>query len=80
MIPPAVVTSWSLTHSWPTPAQVEQDLLLSRAICEIAADPYLGDELVFRGGTAFHKLHMAPPIVTARTWTTCGQVAAASAT
>ncbi|SEF15565.1 nucleotidyl transferase AbiEii/AbiGii toxin family protein [Jiangella alba] len=58
MIPPTVVTSWSLTHSWPTPAQVEQDLLLSRAICEIAADPYLGDELVFRGGTAFHKLHM----------------------
>lgn len=58
MIPLDVITSWSTTHPWPTPAQVEQDLLLSRAICAIATDPYLGAELVFRGGTALHKLHI----------------------
>nr|WP_246400800.1 nucleotidyl transferase AbiEii/AbiGii toxin family protein [Jiangella mangrovi] len=32
--------------------------MLSRAICAIATDTYLGEELVFRGGTAFHKLHV----------------------
>ncbi|WP_454858890.1 nucleotidyl transferase AbiEii/AbiGii toxin family protein [Promicromonospora soli] len=38
---------------------MEQDLLLSRAMCAIAAHEYLGEELVFRGGTALHKLHLA---------------------
>lgn len=58
MIPDVAVTAWSVAHPWPTPAQVEQDLLLSRAICAIAGHPYLGNELVFRGGTALHKLHL----------------------
>ncbi len=58
MVPSGVVTAWSTDHPWPTNRQVEQDLLLSRAICAIADDPYLGGELVFRGGTAFHKLHL----------------------
>jgi predicted nucleotidyltransferase component of viral defense system len=43
-----------------TLVQIEQDLLLSRLICEIANDPYLGAELVFRGGTCFHKLRISP--------------------
>lgn len=58
MIPLPAITAWSTTHPWPTPDQVEQDLLLARAICAIATDPYLGDELTFRGGTALHKLHL----------------------
>lgn len=58
MVPAGLVTAWAVTHPWPTSVQVEQDLLLSRAICAIAADPYLGTELVFRGGTALHKLHV----------------------
>jgi predicted nucleotidyltransferase component of viral defense system len=52
------IAAWGLTHPWRTSEQVEQDLLLSRAICEIAHHPYLGEELVFRGGTALHKLHL----------------------
>lgn len=59
MIPAAAITHWSTGAPWPTRTQVEQDLLLSRLICEIA-DPYLGEELVFRGGTCFHKLHIHP--------------------
>lgn len=59
MIPYDAITAWGVDHPWPTREQVEQDLLLSRAICAIADDPYLGTELVFRGGTAFHKLHLA---------------------
>ena len=58
MIPANFVTAWAVTHPWPLPQQVEQDLLLSRAICAIADDDYLGSELVFRGGTALHKLHL----------------------
>lgn len=52
------IAAWGLTHPWATSDQVEQDLLLSRAICAIAAHPYLGSELLFRGGTALHKLHL----------------------
>jgi predicted nucleotidyltransferase component of viral defense system len=58
MVPRDAITAWAVDHPWPTAVQVEQDLLLSRAICAIAADPYLGEELVFRGGTALHKLHV----------------------
>lgn len=62
MIPYDAVTAWGVGHPWPTREQVEQDLLLSRAICAIAADPYLGEELVFRGGTALHKLLLTEPL------------------
>ncbi|MHB1910936.1 MAG: nucleotidyl transferase AbiEii/AbiGii toxin family protein [Acidimicrobiales bacterium] len=60
MIPDGAVTQWAAGAPWPTRTQVEQDLLLSRLICEIANHAYLGDELVFRGGTCFHKLHIHP--------------------
>ena len=35
------ITAWGITHPWASTDQVEQDLLLSRAICAIADDPYL---------------------------------------
>ncbi|MDR1440967.1 MAG: nucleotidyl transferase AbiEii/AbiGii toxin family protein [Bifidobacteriaceae bacterium] len=56
------IAAWGGSHPWASPDQVEQDLLLSRAICAIAADSYLGRELVFRGGTALHKLHLPCPL------------------
>lgn len=62
MIPYDVITAWGVHRPWPTREQVEQDLLLSRAICAIASHPYLGQELVFRGGTALHKLHLDVPL------------------
>jgi predicted nucleotidyltransferase component of viral defense system len=58
LIESEAITAWAITHPWPTAEQVEQDLLLSRAICEIANDEYLGTELVFRGGTALNKLFL----------------------
>ena len=42
--------------------QVEQDLLLSRLIVEIGNDALLGGELIFRGGTCFHKLYLPAPL------------------
>lgn len=61
MIADSVVTAWSVSHPWPDADQVEQDLLLAQAICEIANDDLLGRELVIRGGTAFHKLYLDHP-------------------
>ena len=61
MIPAAFVTAWSARAPWPTPAQVEQDLLLSRVLIAMYQDDYLSNELVFRGGTCLHKLHLPVP-------------------
>ena len=52
------ITRWGVNHPWATRDNIEQDLLLSQAICEIANDQLLGKELVIRGGTAFHKLYL----------------------
>jgi hypothetical protein len=60
VIPANDITAWAHVAPWPTPDQVEQDLLLSQLICLIAHDDYLGDELVFRGGTCLHKLYLHP--------------------
>lgn len=58
MIPAAYVTDWGRRAPWPTREQIEQDLLLSRLILEIANDEHLRAELVFRGGTCLHKLYL----------------------
>ena len=57
MIPRSDLVTWSEVVGWPSIDQVEQDLVLSRLIVEVAQDPYLGEELVFRGGTCLHKLY-----------------------
>jgi predicted nucleotidyltransferase component of viral defense system len=62
MIPRAAITEWAGRVAWPIEDQVEQDLLLSRLIVEIANDAYLGEELVFRGGTCLHNLHAQRPL------------------
>jgi hypothetical protein len=41
MIPRAAITQWAGQVMWPAEDQVEQDLLLSRLIVEIASDPTL---------------------------------------
>ena len=61
MIPRAHVTAWRSRAPWALDEQVEQDLVLSRAIVEIANDPLLSTEFAFRGGTTLHKLHLHPP-------------------
>lgn len=61
MIPRASIIAWSATAPWPSEDQVEQDLILSRLLVEIADDPLLSEELAFRGGTCLHKLHLGEP-------------------
>lgn len=61
MIPASLITHWASRVPWATRDQVEQDLVLSRLIIEIANNDLLGDELVFRGGTCLHKVHLPTP-------------------
>lgn len=60
MISPAYLTEWSQQCPWTSPAQVEQDLILSRGLVEIYANPVLRERLLFRGGTALHKIVLQP--------------------
>ena len=61
MIPEAAITHWRGIAPWPQDAQVEQDLILSRALTEIFQDPLLSKSLLLRGGTALHKLLVKTP-------------------
>lgn len=47
---------------WADPRQVEQDLIISRALVEIFSDEKLRQGLRFRGGTALNKLHFPTPL------------------
>ena len=60
MIPRALVTEWRAQAPWPSDAQIEQDLVLSRAIVELFSRPEIASSLALRGGTALHKLFFRP--------------------
>jgi predicted nucleotidyltransferase component of viral defense system len=60
MIPAADITAWRASHPCADDAQVEQDLVISRALVELFRQPLLQRQLLFRGGTALHKLYLAP--------------------
>jgi len=61
VIPRDYITEWRAVVPWVEDAQVEQDLVISRALVEIFSHPHLAKELAFRGGTALHKLHSNLP-------------------
>jgi len=56
MIPQAHITAWRTTAPWVDDAQVEQDLVLSRAVVELFAEQALTGKISLRGGTALNKL------------------------
>ena len=62
MIPGANLTAWGQVVPWAEPKQVEQDLIISRAIVAIFSDSFLRAELRFRGGTSLNKLHFPGPL------------------
>ncbi|MYG19306.1 MAG: hypothetical protein F4208_07005 [Gemmatimonadales bacterium] len=57
MIPRDYITAWRTRAPWAQDAQVEQDLVLSRALVEIFSHPLLSEGLAMRGGTAIYKLY-----------------------
>ena len=62
MIPAQNIVSWSQVAPWAEQRQIEQDLIISRALVDIFSDPFLSQELRFRGGTALNKLHFPEPL------------------
>jgi len=60
MIPKPDIAKWQAYAPWKDFDQVEQDLVISRALLAIFSDEMLRAHLAFRGGTALHKLYLNP--------------------
>jgi len=61
MIPQANITAWRPHAPWADDAQVEQDLVLTRAVIELFSEPELKARIALRGGTALQKIFIQPP-------------------
>ena len=62
MIPAANLQAWAEKVPWPDQSQVEQDLIICRALCELFSAKDLKGKIAFRGGTAINKLLFAKPL------------------
>jgi predicted nucleotidyltransferase component of viral defense system len=62
LIPAAFLQQWSTTAPWGELRQIEQDLIISRALCDLFNAEALKGGIAFRGGTAIHKLLFARPL------------------
>lgn len=62
MIPLAYIQAWSQHAPWPDLRQVEQDLIIARALCDLFTSSALKDRIAFRGGTAINKLLFEQPL------------------
>ena len=60
MVPTTAIVEWENAHPWANKKQVEQDLIICRALVAIYTDNFLASRLAFRGGTALHKLYLLP--------------------
>lgn len=60
MIQESFIREWRELAPWPKNEMVEQDLIICRALASIFSDPFLRENLAFRGGTALHKLFLQP--------------------
>ncbi len=61
MIPKGFIDAWRSQAPWRSDAKVEQDLIIARSLLALFSDSDLSRLLVFRGGTALHKLYFQPP-------------------
>lgn len=60
MIPQSYITAWRKQAPWQENYQVEQDLIIQRALIALFSDKFIKERLAFRGGTALHKLFLFP--------------------
>jgi predicted nucleotidyltransferase component of viral defense system len=58
VIPRDYITEWRSHAPWIEDFQVEQDLVICRALVGIFTHPVLRDTLAFHGGTALYKLYL----------------------
>jgi predicted nucleotidyltransferase component of viral defense system len=62
LIPASYIQEWSNKVPWPDSRQVEQDLIITRALCDLFSSPALAGRITFRGGTAINKLLFHQPL------------------
>lgn len=62
MIPQSYITAWRKRAPWQENYQVEQDLIIHRALIALFRDEFIKERLAFRGGTALHKLFLFPAV------------------
>ncbi len=62
MIPAGEIAEWRQQAPWSQDLQVEQDLILSRALVELFEQPTVARSLALRGGTALFKLQIRPAL------------------
>jgi len=62
LIPASYIQEWSTKAPWPDSRQVEQDLIITRALCDLFNSPALAGKIAFRGGTAINKLLFRQPL------------------
>jgi len=60
MIPRAYIYEWQQSAPWLSNAQIEQDLVIERALIELLSNDMIRENLAFRGGTALHKIFLKP--------------------
>jgi predicted nucleotidyltransferase component of viral defense system len=62
LIPIAHIQQWTARAPWPDLRQVEQDLIISRALYDLFSSEQLQGKIAFRGGTAINKLLFGKPL------------------
>lgn len=61
MINRTAIQQWSEHAPWIDNAQIEQDLIICRALVSIFSDEFLASQLAFRGGTANSAVNSSLP-------------------
>lgn len=61
MIPINAITQWRKNAPWLYQSQIEQDLILSRALISLYQNKIIQENLAFRGGTALNKCFVETP-------------------
>ena len=62
MIAKNYIIEWLEKAPWIDLSQVEQDLILSKIICQLYSNEHLISSVAFRGGTALNKIYFDPPL------------------
>jgi len=56
------IEEWKKFAHWPEDSQIEQDLIIEKALLQLFSDIFLRERLAFRGGTALHKIFLRPQV------------------
>ena len=59
MLPRRYIEEWKEFAPWSEDSQVEQDLVIEKALVQLFSDSFLNERLAFRGGTARRPLWFA---------------------